>query len=244
MESASQTMSMLSKSETGPSSSTFQQRSARAAVKSVLSEPGLSSEYKVDRSSTEDARVGVTLCESPGFEPGEERCLPTTACLRHSVDRFDYLANACGSVAADDLVPRWRPAVYDLTVLELALEGSERAERRGAHCSAETLHAQASLEGSAALPLVYPDETHKVASGRHVRAIDHAPAAVGLVVRDFSALGSHPPGAVVAQRLLTRLRIRAVSGEGECAAGAAAAKVRVDWAGGPRCEQHRRLTTS
>eukprot|EP00965_Chrysotila_dentata_P024058 797159-Pleurochrysis_carterae.AAC.3 len=112
-------MSTLKRSETGPSSSTFQ-REERAAHEEVVD---VAPEYERLRYpvdglvACEYTRIRVRLLESPGFQPREERSLPTAASLSHAVHRLDCTAHAGAPVGSGGLVS-WRGvAVHNFTRL-------------------------------------------------------------------------------------------------------------------------------
>eukprot|EP00965_Chrysotila_dentata_P255374 6212197-Pleurochrysis_carterae.AAC.1 len=171
----------------------------------------------------EDAWVRLTLLEPPFAKPREERTRPSETCLRHAINRFLHPADSRSPVGAVGRVPRWCVAIGSDKIpsphVHPVRRGKSReyTQRRRPHRSAEslivvpalhlrtTLHAQACFEGAAALPLVNPNEADNAVAGRHVRAVDHGPAAVGLVVGDFGSLCGGPPFSVVGESLLASL---------------------------------------
>eukprot|EP00965_Chrysotila_dentata_P158250 5228089-Pleurochrysis_carterae.AAC.1 len=66
---------------------------------------------------------------------------------------------------------------------------------------------ESGLEGTVALGLVHPDEPNEVAVGRNITPVNHLPAAVLLMIRDFSAFGSCPAGVIESEGLLARFGI-------------------------------------
>eukprot|EP00965_Chrysotila_dentata_P257330 6212851-Pleurochrysis_carterae.AAC.1 len=134
-------MSTLSKSDTGPSSSTFH-REARSVV---------NVEY---RESGEDTRIGRALAESPCLQPRKQGSLPTASSLRHAVYGLEYAADAGFAVGTSSLVARWRATIcrYEVPTTHghptLDSESGERAEGGGPHRCAERLRTRERPEGT------------------------------------------------------------------------------------------------
>eukprot|EP00965_Chrysotila_dentata_P185967 6140102-Pleurochrysis_carterae.AAC.1 len=108
-------MSTLSRSDTGPSFSTFH-REARSVV---------NVEYRESVGHTangfgasEHTRVGRTLAETPRQQPREQGSLPTASSLRHAVHGLKYAAYAGFAVGPCSLVAGWRATVHNFAFFQ------------------------------------------------------------------------------------------------------------------------------